>query len=397
MLGNRLAVVMALITLIAGGTAAAQQLEPTKSQPKLVLAHYMPWFEAKPVSPHWGWHWTMNAYDPEKTSNGKRSIASHLYPMIGPYDSGDDRVIEYHILLMKVAGVDGVIVDWYGLQSHNDYALLHRNTTRLVEHLDRIGLKFAICYEDQTVTELIKAGRLRNDQRVDHVVREIEWLRENWFSKPSYVRVDGAPLLLSFGQSGLTDAEWSACLSKSKSRISYFSLHHRRSSAVGAFDWPLPKEGFSSIQRYYKDAANWQHAIPVAYPRFVDVYVDAKVGESYGRVEDQSGTFFSRTLELALKSSAQVVQIATWNDWGEGTVIEPSVEYGYRDLETIQKLKRQLVDPRFSFQSADLRTPGMLLKARNQGGDALRLDHVQKLISNGQVEAARAELKAFAD
>src|SRR5437879_3456638 len=24
-----------------------------------ILAHYMPWFESKPVSGHWGWHWTM--------------------------------------------------------------------------------------------------------------------------------------------------------------------------------------------------------------------------------------------------------------------------------------------------------------------------------------------------
>jgi len=26
-----------------------------------------------------------------------------------------------------------------------------------------------------------------------------------------------------------------------------------------------------------------------------------------------------------------MVQIATWNDWGEGTGIEPTAEFGYRD------------------------------------------------------------------
>ena len=50
----------------------------------LVLAHYMPWYEAKPLSQNWGWHWTMNHFDPERIERGRRSIASNYYPLIGP-------------------------------------------------------------------------------------------------------------------------------------------------------------------------------------------------------------------------------------------------------------------------------------------------------------------------
>ena len=42
-------------------------------------------------------------------ATGKRQIASHYYPKIGPYASSDPDVIEYHLLLMKYAGVDGVL------------------------------------------------------------------------------------------------------------------------------------------------------------------------------------------------------------------------------------------------------------------------------------------------
>lgn len=59
-----------------------------------VLAHYMPWFEAKPVSPTWGWHWTMNHFDPEKQTIAKQEITSHFQPLIGPYDSTDGAVLE---------------------------------------------------------------------------------------------------------------------------------------------------------------------------------------------------------------------------------------------------------------------------------------------------------------
>jgi len=79
--------------------------------PKSVMVYYMPWFVAKPFSSSWGWHWTMNHYDPDVVNAfGERQVASWYYPLIGPYDSADPVVLEYHVLLMKLAGVDGVIV-----------------------------------------------------------------------------------------------------------------------------------------------------------------------------------------------------------------------------------------------------------------------------------------------
>ncbi|MBL6714716.1 MAG: hypothetical protein ISQ07_15200, partial [Pirellulales bacterium] len=57
--------------------------------PPQILAHVMPWYAAKPISGSWGWHWTMNHFDPERVTNGRREIASALYPVIGPYDSSD--------------------------------------------------------------------------------------------------------------------------------------------------------------------------------------------------------------------------------------------------------------------------------------------------------------------
>ena len=73
---------------------------------KTVLVHYMPWYAAPPTSDAWGWHWTMGRFNPEQMdAAGRREIASHAYPLIGPYDSNDPHVLEYHVLLMKLAGV----------------------------------------------------------------------------------------------------------------------------------------------------------------------------------------------------------------------------------------------------------------------------------------------------
>lgn len=362
---------------------------------QLILAHYMPWFEAKPVSESWGWHWTMNHFDPDRQMDGRRDIASHFQPLIGPYDSGDLSVIEYHLLTMKLAGIDGVIVDWYGLADFRDYALLHRNTTRVLETAERLKLKFVICYEDQTIPALVKAGRLAETARVAHAAKEVEWLGKYWFNSPSYVRLDDKPVILSFGQTGLTDAEWSECLAQSQTSVTYFSQHQRRQAAVGAFDWPVPSDPLPAFERFQKDSLNWPQAMPIAFPRFKDVYAEAKVGPSYGRIEDDGGEAFRRMLNQGLVSTARIVQIATWNDWGEGTMIEPSVEFAYRDLETVQLLRRRYIEPKFAFQADDLRLPKELLHQRRNNPNAdveMRLDLTSQRLAEGRITAAREAL-----
>ena len=339
----------------------------------------------------------MNAFDPEKLVDGKPEIAAHLHPLIGPYDSADPHVLEYQLLTMKMAGISGVIVDWYGLQDHNDYAVLHKNTLKLVEQIERLGMKFAICYEDQTIPVLVKAGKVREEGRVNHAAGEIQWMTENWFQLTSYVQVNQKPLLLSFGQTGLTDAEWSKCFEHMKTPVSYLSLHHRRSSAIGAFDWPIPADALGAYERFQKESQDWPTAIPVVFPRFVDIYAEAKVGPSYGRVKDDEGKSFRMMLETGLKSGTPLVQIATWNDWGEGTIIEPSHEYGYRDLETVQSLVRKHVDRQFTPKPADLRLPIQILGARRgPTANHSKLDEAVRHLMENRPEQARKILEEMA-
>ena len=89
--------------LVAGGTDVP------------VFAHYMPWFETPESNleapGQWGYHWTLQNRNPNIIlPNGQRDIASHFYPLIEPYASSDPDVIEYHLLLMKTAGIDGIII-----------------------------------------------------------------------------------------------------------------------------------------------------------------------------------------------------------------------------------------------------------------------------------------------
>jgi len=353
----------------------------------------MPWYTAKPFSDQWGWHWTMNHFAPEKEIEGKRPIASKYYPLIGPYDSGDPHVLEYHLLLMKLAGIDGVIVDWYGLTDYRDYAILNRNTTRMLEQCERLKMKFVICYEDQTIPALVEASRIAASERVSHAVSEIDWLGKYWFKSGSYVKLDNKPVLLSFGHSGLTPAEWTQCLSRLESPVTYFSQDIRRDGAIGAFGWPAPKVGMNQVDRFLEEAAKWPSSIPAAFPRFDDIYREAGVGDSYPQLLDDSGRTFQMTLQKAIKSQANIIQIATWNDWGEGTQIEPSIEFGYRDLEHMQRV-RDNEEQRYT--KADLHLPIKLLELRRAKAslDAQKsLDEISQQIVRGNLDSARQKLE----
>ncbi|MDQ8204151.1 glycoside hydrolase family 71/99-like protein [Pelagicoccus sp. SDUM812003] len=352
----------------------------------------MPWYQSEPVSGYWGWHWTMNSQNPDRLEDGRYELASHFRPLIGPYDSSDEHVLEYHLLLMKLAGVDGVIIDWYGLSDFRDYPQLHRASVELVRQVERLGMTFAICYEDQTISALVDEDLLDETERVSHAVSEIEWLARNWFSKESYLDLDGAPVLLSFGLDGLSDSEWSSSLQKLAMPVAYFSEHHKRTAAIGAFDWPIPSEGIAYVERFQAESQQWPHSIPAAFPRFVDFYEQAGVGRSWGSIPDDNGRTFRQTLDLALDSQAPIIQLVTWNDWGEGTAIEPSVEFGYRDLEYLQKRLKGQDAGAALIRSADLRLPYKLLQLRREGANTDRLEEASIALARGDLRRAREVL-----
>ncbi len=90
----------------------------------LLMAHYMPWYQAPKVSGQWGYHWTMNHFSPSQDEDGQwTNFASHYTPLTGLYDSRDEAVLDYQVQMMKLSGIDGVIVDWYGNENFWDYGI----------------------------------------------------------------------------------------------------------------------------------------------------------------------------------------------------------------------------------------------------------------------------------
>jgi hypothetical protein len=349
---------------------------------KPVMAHYMPWYVAPPTSGSWGWHWTMNHFNPNLlNTNGQRQVASWYYPLIGPYDSADPVVLEYHVLLMKLAGIDGVIVDWYGMDNYNDYAVNNQRTLALFNYTRKAGLKFSLCYEDQTIQHEIDGGFITAAGAVAHAQQTLLYAQTNFFADPSYLRLNNAPVLLNFGpQYFKTNADWVTIFSvlNSTNQPAFFTEDNRLASGTGAFDWPpmwmsgggtnilTPSQLQSYLNSFDQKAAGWPAFISSAFPRFHDIYAQAGVGTSYGYLDDADGANFTNTLTRAMTNHSAVVQLVTWNDFGEGTILEPTQDYGYRDLGIVQAARRYYLNPAFPYRTNDLGLAVRLYSLRRQ-------------------------------
>lgn len=331
-----------------GGLCSCAPEPPTLP---LVLVHVMPWFESKPIGGRWGWHWTMGKTDPDKDA-----LASHDRPLLGPYDSSDAAVTATQVALMKAAGLDGAIIDWNGPEGFGDYEMIHRNTGLLIAELKKAGLKFALCVEDNPGHRFMQQQKLTREQATAKVAAAFAWADAHWLADPAYVRLDGRPILFIFGPQFLSEVEWSAIRARLGSQPLTFGLPHlsRRPGIDGAFAWVPVSEGkavAASIwsaelaSLYADEKKDARPVVAVAFPGYRDFYAEASAGRSYGSIDYREGLTFSESFGQALKSGAAIVQVATWNDYGEGTGIEPTADRGTRDLEVIMRRLRPGADP----------------------------------------------------
>jgi hypothetical protein len=355
--------------------------------PRYLMAHYMPWFQTKAAHGSWGWHWTMGRMDPDKGG-----LASQFHPLIGPYDSRDPDVIEYQLLTMKLAGIDGVLVDWYGIHDLYDYRANQEATAMVFAETKKLGMKFGLVYEDQTMKALVEKNVVPVDGALAAGRATMNWVAKNWFGGPNYLRADGKPVMLVFGPQYFKPEDWMSLFGGTS--VAFYTLHHQRGIAVGAYDWPLPHDGDAGCEKerqaFLTRAKDWPSFISSAYPRFQDYYKQAGVHDSWGSVLDSAGQTYVRTLTESLKGAAPIVQLVTWNDWGEGTQIEPSREFGYRDLVATQRLRKQFWTPKLGFSPEDIGLPAKLFALRKKVGESRgRLDSIAAFLASGEVDKAR--------
>lgn len=312
-----------------------------KTNAQKLFMHYMPWFDDKSTSGtgKWGMHWTMVTQNPDMIVNGKRQIASFFYPLIGTYASSDPDLLRYHLLLMKYAGIDGVIVDWYGTYAVADYPLVKRNTDSLFHQTIPSGMQFAICYEDATLKKVVPALHL---DTITAAKADMDYLQSAYFNKENYIKINGRPVLLCFGPQVMKKGfYWEGAFAGIEPKPCLLPLAFQGqvlgASMGGEFAWVSP-DRINGLDNFYQNRAPYLSvAFAAAFPGFKDFGYIGGWGDTRPVLEHNGTETLSASLAQAKASNLSYVQLETWNDFGEGTMIEPTLEFGYSFLEEIQK------------------------------------------------------------
>jgi hypothetical protein len=236
-------------------------------------------------------HWTQGGHQPPF------DLASQFYPARGPYSSADPRVLRAQMRDIAAAGIDEVVSSWWGRGSREDDRL-----PAVMRAARRFHLRVAVQlepYPDRTVASIgADLCYLRSlGIRDVYLYRSNDFAAEEWWpvtSQPNGMRL--------FAQT---------------SRVGF--------AARAGF------AGFYTYDILLYDGAKFGRLCEQA--RSAGIICGPSVGPGYAasaatgdmRVKPRlDGSTYDSMWRAAEAAGADLVTITSYNEWGEGTQIEPA-------------------------------------------------------------------------
>jgi len=251
---------------------------------------YYPWYSNPAKDGRWA-HWYVE-------HDGAPVLSTPYYPTRGLYSSSNARLVDAHMREIASAGVGTIVFSWWGFDSpeHERLAMVEQAATRL-------GLKIAIHVEPY-------GGR--TPARAAEDIQRLQ--RERGFT--DFYLYDAARDAAAL---------WNEALS-SLSGVRTFG----HTTLVGR----AKASGFDGLYTY--DVVTWSgalfkrlctqaHAAGLLCAPSVGPGYDARLTTRQHAVRPRNdGKTYDRMWRTALRAGADIVTITSYNEWQEGTQIEPA-------------------------------------------------------------------------
>ena len=269
-------------------------------------------------------------------------IGANFYPALGCYSSSDPLVVRRHMSDIRSSGVGVVAVSWYppgradeeGIPSDSLVPLLldtaNSFSIKLTFHIEP--------YKDRT------AVSVRSD---------IEYIMKTYSQHPAFYMYHGhatpprgKPLFYIYDSYLISARDWAQVFTPG-------GLHTIRDTALDCIaigllvnkkDTDTIKEsGFDGFYTYFASRvftygsapANWKELkalaskanllfIPSVGPGYLDTAV--RPWNSVNTQGRKGGQYYTQNFLEAIESGADLISITSYNEWHEGTQIEPAVQ-----------------------------------------------------------------------
>jgi glycoprotein endo-alpha-1,2-mannosidase len=276
---------LALVLLLAMPVSAAA----AQASPRSAIFFY-PWY-SNPAHDGNYVHWIQGGHTPPF------DIGSAFFPMRGTYSSSDPRLLGVQMRDIAAAGVDEVVSSWWGRGSEEDIRL-----PAVMRAAKRRGLQVAVQLEPYE-------GRT-----VDSIASDLV-----------YLRTLGLRDVYVYSTKDFSAEEWRRVTLQPLGLRLFAQTNHVGFAARAGF------AGFYTYDILLYDAAKFDRFCSQA--RSLGILCAPSVGPGYDATESTGdprvkprldGETYDSMWGAAMRARADIVTITSYNEWSEGTQIEPA-------------------------------------------------------------------------
>ncbi len=249
-----------------------------------------------------------------------------------PYNSDDRQAMVRQVEQAKSAGIDAFVLNWWGMGNRTE-----KNLKALLEVAAEQGFRVAVDFD---LNSPFMSG-------TDSYAENLRHLLTVHAAHPAYLRSQGRPVVFFFNVARLSVAAWQKLrdqVDPNRNALwiaegtdlkyqSVFDGHHLYSIA-----WPndippaqtLPKWG-DRVRAYNREHGTNKLWVATVMPGYDDR--KARPGNGFARPRE-GGDYYRRCWQAAIASKPDWIVVNSFNEWPEGSYIEPSQAFGnlYLDL-----------------------------------------------------------------
>ena len=288
-----LLVSLILVTLLGVPGAAA-------AAPPVAAIFYYPWYGTPARDSAWQ-HWNQNGAVPP------RRIGSAFYPARAAYSSSDPAVVTAQMKEIATAGIQEVIVSWWGRGSAEDGRLPDVAAAAGAQGLD------------------VAAHLEPYDGRTAATVA----------ADLAYLRGLGVMDVYVYDSSSIPDADWAALNAGLQGMRLFANTALAGKAAAGRFAGLYTYDVLVYTGGAFPRLCAEAQRVHVICAPSVGPGFDARRATGEARVRPRkNGAVYDHMWRQALRSRAPIVTITSYNEWHEGTQIEPArARHGYASYD----------------------------------------------------------------
>jgi hypothetical protein len=258
--------------------------------------------------------WSAARYNPPDT------WASHYIPFFGSskfdpahqlYDSSDVSVLKRQLIWLKAAGIQFAISSWNGRNTTTDrtfsYILNYTNNLKDNPYPD---FRWSLVYEKPYYVNLT----------TQQVIHDLDYIKSKYSLSPFYLKINARPVLFIYNGnlSDVSDFNHNINWSTIRSQTGFYLVMRNFIQNEGG-------DLLKSIDGWYEYKPTIRYEQDFGYSAFVSPGF-WKFREATALIRNT--TDFETAVQKLARANVSFKLIETWNEWFEGTQIEPGQQIG---------------------------------------------------------------------